>query len=73
MIGERGGAASAAVQPRFELLLEALRSLYGDAQTAILYESSPYLGSRPLVTHLRLGDPDRPSPSVLSTLCVSPR
>ena len=73
MIGERGGAASPAVAPRFELLLEVLRSLYGRSQRAILYEASPYPGGRPLVTHLRLGDGDHPAPSVLSTLCVSRR
>ena len=73
MIGEAGGAATPAVKPRFRLLVERLRELYGETREVVLYEASPYPGAEAAVTRLRLGDADLPTPSVLATLCINGR
>jgi Tetrapyrrole (Corrin/Porphyrin) Methylases len=70
MIGEAGGAATSAVEARFQLLIERLREPYGEAHEALLYEASPYPGSPPAVARFRLSDPDLPASSTVSMLCI---
>jgi len=70
MIGEPGGAATPGVEARFRQLVDRLRDLCGDEREALLYEASPYPGTRPAVTRFRLRDSELPAPSPVSTLCV---
>jgi hypothetical protein len=70
MIGETGGAATPAVEPRFRLLLEALTALYAPDRPAILYEASAYAGAPFVAERFLLGNPDPPAPTLLATLCV---
>jgi len=71
MLGERGGAPTAAVIEHFEHLAELLCELYGAEREALFYEASPYPGVRPRIVRFRLGDRPKPSPPQLSVLCVS--
>ncbi len=70
MLGEKGGAATESVAPRFRLLLDRLVEHYGPAREAALYEASPYPGIPPVIERFALGDAELRSPSVMSTLCV---
>lgn len=70
MLGEKGGAATASVAPRFRLLLDRLVEHYGPGREAVLYEASPYPGMAPAVDRFLLGDSAVRSPSVMATLCV---
>jgi hypothetical protein len=70
MIGEPGGAATPGVEARFRQLVDRLRDLCGDEREALLYEASPYPGTRPAVTRFRLRDSELPALSPVSTLCV---
>jgi len=70
MLGERGGAATESVAPRFRLLLDRLVEQYGADRHAVLYEASPYPGAAPAVDRFALGGGGARSPSVMATLCV---
>ena len=70
MLGESGGAATEAVPGRFAVLLERLAELYGPEREAVLYEASPFPGTPPSVTAVRLGEPDAVAPALMATLCV---
>ena len=69
MLGEGGGAPTAAVAERFTLLVGMLRSHYAGRE-AILYEASVYPGAGPAIVRFRLDDRELPPPALLSTLCV---
>lgn len=71
MLGEHGGAPTAAVKARFGELVELLGELYGPDREALLYEASPYPGVRPLVERFRLDQPVVSAPPRVSLLCVT--
>src|SRR5438105_5067092 len=70
MLWESGGASTDAVPGRFAVLLERLAELYGPEREAVLYEASPFPGTAPSVTAVRLGEPDAVAPALMATLCV---
>jgi uroporphyrin-III C-methyltransferase len=72
MLGEEGGAPTAAVAERFPLLVEMLRPHYDEGCEAILYEASPYPGMSPTIVRFQLRDREFPVPTTLATLCITP-
>jgi hypothetical protein len=70
MLGESGGAATAAVPARFRLLVDRLAEVCGAGREAILYEASPVPGTAPAITRFALGEAGSVAPGVLATLCV---
>lgn len=69
---EHGGAPTAVSAERFPSLVELLRPIYEPGCEAVLYEAAAYPGARPVVIRFRLDDTELPSPTVLSTLCITP-
>lgn len=72
VLGEAGGAPTSAGAKRFPALVELLRLHYGAGCQAVLYEASAYPGARPSIVRFRLDDRELPTPTLLSTLCVTP-
>jgi hypothetical protein len=69
---EHSGDPTPVSAERFPELVDLLRATYGPACEAVLYEAAAYPGARPVVERFRLDDSELPSPSVISTLCITP-